>query len=95
MNKTDLINEVAFKMGVPRYQSLKFINTFEAVLADAIRGDNSLMLQGFGTFSPWKQTERVGRTPRAGTTCVIRPRTSVKFKPGKQLLQTLNSAPDK
>lgn len=95
MNKTDLINEVAFKMGVPRYQSLKFINTFQVVLADAMKEDNAIALQGFGTFSPWKQTERVGRNPRKGTACIIPPRTSVKFKPGKLLLHTLNSEPDK
>lgn len=63
MNKTDLINEVAFKMGVPRYQSLKFINTFEAVLADAIRGDNPLMLQGFGTFLRGNRPSGWGVTP--------------------------------
>ena len=95
MNKTDLINEVACKRGVPRYQSLKFINTFQVVLADAMKEDNTIALQGFGTVSPWKQTERVGRNPRKGTACIIPPRTSVKFKPGKLLLHTLNSEPDK
>lgn len=50
MNKTDLINEVAFKMGVPRYQSLKFINTFQVVLADAMKRIILLHCKGSALF---------------------------------------------
>lgn len=36
-----------------------------------------------------EETVREG-SPRTGEACPIRPRTSVKFKPGKYLLQRLN-----
>lgn len=48
------------------------------------------MLQGFGTFSSWKQAERLGRNPRTGISVLIKSRTSVKFRPGKDLLRLLN-----
>lgn len=95
MNKADLVYELAEKMQITQSQSRQFLNTFQLVLVEAIKRDTPVMLQGFGTFSPWAQTERIGRNPRLGTTCVIPSRTSVKFKPGKFLLQTLNPAPDK
>ena len=91
MNKADLVNELAEKMQITQSQSRQFLNTFQVVLAEAIKRDSPVMLQGFGTFTPWVQTEREGRNPRTGITCVIPARTSVKFKPGKFLLKELNS----
>lgn len=90
MNKTDLVNVLAEKMSIPQYQSRKFLNVFQEVLSDTLK-EEVIMLQGFGTFEPWEQTTRPGRNPRTGAPCVIRARTSVKFKPGKFLLETLNA----
>ena len=53
---------------------------------------------GFGSFTLWKQTARPARNPRENTVCMIAPRNSVKFKPGKFLLEHLNpqnEEPDK
>lgn len=91
MNKTDLIIELAAKMNVTQQQSKHFLNAFQEVLADTLQQDTSLMLQGFGTFEPWPQTKRLGRNPRTGDLVMIEPRTSVKFKPGKYLLEILNA----
>ena len=91
MNKADLVNQLAEKMQITQSQSRQFLNTFQEVLAEAIKRISPVMLQGFGTFTPWVQTEREGRNPRTGITCVIPARTSVKFKPGKFLLKDLNS----
>ena len=90
MNKADLVSELAAKMHVTQEQSRKFVNTFQVVLTEAIRQNTPVVLQGFGSFTPWKQVEREGRNPRTGISCMIPPRTSVKFKPGKFLLEELN-----
>ena len=89
MNKTDLVNELATKMRIPQYQSRQFVNAFQEVLAETLKQD-AIVLQGFGSFEPWKQSMRQGRNPRTGVPCVINARTSVKFKPGKFLLKALN-----
>ena len=91
MNKADLVNQLAEKMQITQSQSRQFLNTFQEVLAEAIKRNSPVMLQDFGTFTHWVQTEREGRNPRTGITCVIPARTSVKFKPGKFLLKDLNS----
>lgn len=90
MNKTDLVNQLADKLNIPQYKSRQFINAFQNVLEETLR-EEAIVLQGFGTFEPWKQTARIGRNPRTGTLCEIKPRTSVKFKPGKFLLEALNT----
>ena len=70
MNKADLVNELATKMHVTQCQSREFLNAFQEVIADAIKQDSPVVLQGFGSFSPWKQKERSGRNPHTGISCV-------------------------
>ncbi|WP_455640168.1 HU family DNA-binding protein [Parabacteroides sp.] len=90
MNKADLVNELAVRMNVPQYQSRKFLEAFQDIIKETLKED-TVVLQGFGSFAPWPQAERMGRNPRTGTSCVIPSRISVKFKPGKFLLDELNS----
>lgn len=90
MNKTDLVNALAERMNINQYQSRLYLNVFLELLEEILKNDEPIMLQGFGTLEPWKQTERPGRNPRTGISCKIPARTSVKFKPGKFLLKTLN-----
>ena len=94
MNKTELSKIVAKRMSVTQKEALLFIETLGEVLAESLAHDEYLGFQGFGTFSLWKQTERQGRNPRLGVPAVIRTRNSVKFKPGKQLLEILNRKTD-
>lgn len=90
MNKTDLIIELSSRMHVTRSQSKEFIETFQTLLSEALKKEG-VILQGFGGFERWNQSERAGRNPRNGVACTIKSRTSVKFKPGKHLLEFLNS----
>ena len=90
MNKAELVNELAVKMNITQEQSRKFVNVFQEVLTEAVKQNVPVMLQGFGSFTSWKQNEREGRNPRTGISCMIPARTSVKFKPGKFLLEELN-----
>lgn len=91
MNKADLVIELAVKMNITQQQSREFVNVFQEILTDTIKQDMSIMLQGFGSFIPWMQKERPGRNPHTGISCSIPARVSVKFKPGKCLLEDLNS----
>ena len=90
MNKTDLAKDMATRMSIPKQDVLLFINTFQASLTALLKEGDSLCLKGFGTFNLWQQQERAGRNPKTGVGCMIQPRTSVKFRPGKDLLDTLN-----
>ncbi len=91
MNKTDLVNKLAVKMNITQQQSREFVDAFQEVLTETVKQHSSIMLQGFGSFSPWMQKERSGRNPHTGISCAIPARVSVKFKPGKCLLKDLNS----
>lgn len=90
MNKADFVSKLAVEMKISQQQSREFITAFQVVLTEAMKQDTPVMLQGFGTFTPWSQKERIGRNPHTGISCAIPARTSVKFKPGKFLLRDLN-----
>lgn len=90
MNKLELSKQIASRMSVSVQLSQTFLKTFEEVIGDSIEGEDKIILQGFGSFKLWYQTERPGRNPKTGDSKLVHARTSIKFKPGKALLEKLN-----
>lgn len=90
MNKNDLVRALSSRLSLTQQDSILYLNTLLDVLSEELSEGNNIVLQGFGAFSRWEQTERIGRNPRTGVACMIHSRNSVKFKPGKFLLDRLN-----
>lgn len=90
MNKYALAKEIASRMSTTVTETLRFIETMNEVVSDSIARDESIVLQNFGSYMPWKQKERMGRNPKTGVRCPIRPRVTVKFKAGKGLIEKIN-----
>jgi len=90
MNKTEFKNKLAERLELPQYVSNDIIDACLEIISQSLQNGENVTLQGFGIFTPWQQTERQGRNPRTGEGCMIAPRVSVKFKPGKYLLKKLN-----
>ncbi len=87
MNKTDLIKSMASRVGCTEVVARQMV---EVLMEEGLSDGNDIVLQGFGTFRPWKQSFRAGCNPRTGESCPIAPRTSVRFKVGKNLLRAMN-----
>lgn len=90
MNKAEFKKQLATRLSLPQYVTNDIIDACTEIIARSLKEGDPVALQGFGVFTPWQQTERLGRNPRTGVDCMIAPRTSVKFKPGKFLLEKLN-----
>ncbi|MCD8266997.1 MAG: HU family DNA-binding protein [Parabacteroides sp.] len=90
MNKNELAKEIASRMSTTVTETLDFIDTMNEVISESITRDESVLIQNFGHYMPWQQVERMGRNPRNGRSCPIPARVSVKFKPGKGLLDKIN-----
>lgn len=90
MNKIELARVIAGRMSMTVVDTLRFIDTMNEVISDSITRDESVILQNFGHYVPWYQVERMGRNPRTGQDYMIRRRVSVKFKPGKRLIEKIN-----
>lgn len=94
MNRKGLVKELARELEITQEQALRFALAWEKITKEALLSDGSLTLLGFGGFSIWNQKERMGRNPKDGTSCLIPPRASVKFKPGRCLLDDLSKCDD-
>lgn len=90
MNKRDLVRSVSSQMSLSYRESEQIINCFLQALEGGLCHGEDISIQGIGTFCLWNQSARVGRNPRTGETCMIRPRTSIKFRPSDKLLNKLN-----
>ena len=91
MTRSDLLKKMADRLLLEEEDARTFIKTWEEEVEKALLQDDSVMLMGFGAFTLWKQVGRPGRNPKDNTSCMIAPRNSVKFKPGKFLLEHLNN----
>lgn len=90
MNKSKLIEQIATDTGMTKTDVKAVINSFIDNATEALQDGDQVVFQGFGTFLPWQQTERPARNSQTGEPVMIKPRTSVKFRAGSDLLKALN-----
>lgn len=90
MNKGDLINNVAETAGISKGQASDAVNcVFDCIEKSLKKGDKAAFV-GFGTFSTSRRAAREGRNPATGATIQIPAKTTVKFKAGKALSESVN-----
>ncbi len=90
MTKADIAALVAEK-GLTKKQAMEAVEaTFEA-LKEAMSRAEKIQLVGFGSFQVRAKRARKGRNPQTGSEIVIAARKVLKFKPGKDLQQAVNS----
>lgn len=90
MNKGDLINKVAESAGLTKSQATSAVNSVFSAISESLQDGDKITLIGFGTFSVSKREARTGRNPATGASIKIDAKTSIKFKPGKELTESVN-----
>ena len=69
----------------------KVLDAYIEIVTERMSENEEIVLVGFGTLIPRPQTQRLARNPKTGTPVMIPARTTVKFKPGKFLLEAMNA----
>lgn len=90
MTKADLIESVASKVDLPRATAEKVVNVLFDDIVAALRQGEKVNISGFGTFAVSERKARTGRNPKTGEVIEIAASRAPKFKPGKQLRDSLN-----
>jgi len=90
MNKAQFIESLADKTQLSKSDAKKALEAYMSIVTECMCRKEEIVLIGFGTLVPWPQTSRLARNPKTGTPVMIKPRTTVKFKPGKYLLEEIN-----
>ena len=90
MNKGDLVSKIAEQADLSKTQAQDALNATLDAIGDALKNEDKVTLIGFGTFSINPRPARDGRNPQTGKTIKIAAKNQVKFKPGKELSDSVN-----
>lgn len=90
MNKGDLVTKVAETAKITKAQATTAVNTIFDSITGALKSGDKATLIGFGTFSVSERQARTGRNPQTGASIKISAKKVVRFKPGKELNDTVN-----
>ena len=89
MTKGELISEMAYAAGITKKQAEVALDTFLTLTKHTLRKDSKLPLAGFGTFVVVNRKARTGRNPQTGAPIQIKASKVVRFRPGKELKESL------
>ena len=85
MKKSDLSAQVATETSLSKAQASGVVDAVFSAISDALAGDETVVIAGFGTFSTKARAARQGRNPRTGESIAIAASKSPSFKAGKTL----------
>jgi len=89
MTKAELIEGIAKDTGLAKADSERALNAFLNLAKGTIKREGRLPLAGFGTFVLINRKARTGRNPQTGAPIQIRASKVVRFRPGKELKESL------
>ena len=92
MNKTELVAAIADKTELSKKDSEKALKAFIDVVGEELKKGEKIQLVGFGTFEVAARAARTGQNPQTGKAIEIPASKAPKFKAGKALKDTVNSA---
>jgi len=93
MNKAELINVIADKVGVSKREAEEMVETLTSTVTSELKSGGDVTLTGFGSFSAKKRAARMGVNPQNPTQKIQIPAITVpKFKAGKALKDALKDA---
>lgn len=86
MNKQDLIEALANKMGTGKVEAEKALEGFVAVVTEALKNGQEVNISGFGSFVVMNRSARMGVNPQNPEQKIQIAATKVpKFRAGKNL----------
>jgi nucleoid DNA-binding protein len=92
MTKAELIEALSNKLPLPKADAERAINIVLDDIIAALCKEERVNISGFGTFSASTRQARTGRNPKTGESIQIAASRSARFKPGKQLKDSLNES---
>ena len=90
MKKSELVDQMAKDAGISKAAANAALNSLTENITKALKNsDGKMVLAGFGTFLKVHRKARNGRNPQTGETIKLKASNTVKFRPGKQLKESV------
>jgi DNA-binding protein HU-beta len=93
MNKNELVEFIvsSSKSGASKAQVTEIIDLAFAGIGEELKKGGEARFVGFGTFKTSRREASTGRNPRTGESIKIEASNRVKFTPGKELKEAVNT----
>ncbi len=93
MNKQDLVDAVAKRLGVTKARAAEITELFFAengIIASELKRGGKIAISGFGNFETRTRAARVGRNPRTGKAITLKASTAPAFRAARALKDLVN-----
>jgi len=90
MTQTDIINTLAEKSGMKKADAKEFFTALAALATSEVQKNGEFTLPGFGKLVKATRKAREGRNPATGATIKIPAKTTVKFRLGKAMKDSIS-----
>ena len=90
MTKVDIVDKIYEKVGLPKSEVTKIVETIFDTLKETLQREDRMMISGFGNFVIRVKKARRGRNPQTGDNLEIAPRRVLTFKSSPVLKAGLN-----
>ena len=85
MTQSEVINHFAEKFGIKRTQAKEYFDELASLAGNEVRTNGEFVLPGFGKLVLSQRKAREGRNPATGATIQIPAKTTLKFRLGKAM----------
>ena len=89
MTQSEVINHFAEKTGMKRAQVKEFFEDIASLAAQEAKSNGEFVLPGFGKLVKSERKAREGRNPATGEVIQIPAKTTLKFRVGKAMKDTV------
>ena len=90
MNKADLVELIANKIGSSKKQTEESVNLLLSTIQKSVARGEKVTLVGFGTFARRERKPRRGRNPKTGEEINIPSKKVPAFSAGKEFKSKVN-----
>lgn len=93
MNKSELIEMIADKLGQPKKRIENTVNLIFDMMTESLTQGGRIEIRGLGSFVTKTYESYTGRNPRTGESIAVKPKKLPAFKVGKELRERVNGGP--
>ncbi len=93
MNKQDVVEAVAKRLGVTRARAVEITDLFFShggIVGSELKRGGKVAISGFGTFEVRRRAAREGRNPRTGKVLAIKASIVPAFRAARALRELVN-----
>src|SRR4051812_22860821 len=91
MRKSDLINNISEKTGIPKVDVLVTVETLIKEIKENISKGENIYIRGFGSFITKKRAAKIGRNIKKNVAVEIPEHYIPAFKPAKEFVQEVKT----